>query len=199
MPKLVDHDVRRSRIAEAVWRIATSRGLQGVTFREVAVEAEVSVSLVQHYFGTKEGLLIWSLNHNTAHMSARIARRVRRAGAAATPRQVLTIVLSSFLPTDAESRMHMLVYHAFSAAALTDPALRADGAFDNAAVLTRHLADQLHVAAPRRENRSVDQDRDAQALLALVLGLSLSVLLAQNSAQEATAILDRHLDRLVQS
>ena len=199
MPKQVDYDVRRSQIAEAVWRIATSRGLQGVTFREVAGEAEVSVSLVQHYFGTKEGLLIWSLNHNTALMGARIARRIRRAGADASPRQVLTIILSSFLPTDAESRMHMLVYHAFTAAALTDPALRADGAFDNAAVLTRHLADQLHAAASRGPDRGPDQDRDAQALLALVLGLSLSVLLARTSAKEARAILDRHLDRLVVS
>lgn len=198
MPKLVDHDERRSQIAEAVWRIATTRGLQGVTFREVAVEAEVSVSLVQHYFGTKEGLLIWSLNHNTARMGSRIARRLRRAGAAATPRQVLTIILTSFLPTDAESRMHMLVYHAFTAAALTDPALRTGGAFDNATVLTHHLADQLEAAAPGGKDRGLDPDRDAQALLALVLGLSLSVLLERTSAKEATSILDRHLDRLVQ-
>ena len=79
MPKVVDHEERRSQIAEAVWRIATTRGLQGVTFREVAAEAQVSVSLVQHYFGTKAGLVIWSLNQNTARMSARIARRLRTA------------------------------------------------------------------------------------------------------------------------
>ena len=36
MPKQVDHEERRREIAAAVVRLAGERGLQGVTFREVA-------------------------------------------------------------------------------------------------------------------------------------------------------------------
>lgn len=49
-PKRVDHEQRRRQIGEALLRVASTRGLQSATMREVAAEAGVSLRLVQYYF-----------------------------------------------------------------------------------------------------------------------------------------------------
>lgn len=197
MPKQVDHQQRREEISSAVWRLATSVGLQGVTFREVAAEAGVSVSLIQHYFGTKEGLLVWSVDHNTRRMGARITRRLRRAGTAPAPHDVVRIVCTSFLPTDRESREAMGVYHAFAGAALTDPVLRGGDGFRNEAVLRDFLAAQLESGRDTGTLvAGIDPVLEARALLSMVLGLSLAVLLGRVKATEAVATVEHHVDRL---
>ncbi|MFF0742811.1 TetR/AcrR family transcriptional regulator [Streptomyces sp. NPDC004111] len=73
MPKQVDHEGRRRLIAEAVCRLADARGLEGVTLRDVAAEAEVSMGAVQRCFRTKEEMLLFALGH----VGDRIGERVR--------------------------------------------------------------------------------------------------------------------------
>ncbi len=73
MPKRVDHEERRSQIAEALVRVAGRRGLHAVGMRDVAAEAGVSLRLVQYYFQTKEKLLFYGLQHLTDRFSARVA------------------------------------------------------------------------------------------------------------------------------
>ena len=63
MPKRVDHDERRTQIAEALIQVAGRRGLHAVGMRDVAAEAGVSLRLVQYYFQTKEKLLFYGLQH----------------------------------------------------------------------------------------------------------------------------------------
>ena len=57
VPKLVDHDVRRREIAQAVWAVIAERGIEGVTLRSVAAEAGVSVGRIQHYYASREELV----------------------------------------------------------------------------------------------------------------------------------------------
>ena len=197
MPKKVDHDVRRQEIAAAVARIAIDRGLQQVSFREVAAEAGMSVSLVQHYFGTKENLLIGTLEIRSAIFGQRISRRLGALGADARPLDRLRTVADGFLPSDRESRDAMLVYHAFAAAALTDASLRKAAAFRNADDLMGVLAGLVAEAQDRGEvAASVDPQVSSRSLLSLVLGLSLGVLLEQMTVQEVRSALDAHIAQL---
>src|SRR4051812_49605691 len=71
MPKRVDHDERRRQLTEAMLRIASTRGLQAVSMREVAAEAAVSLRVVQYYFTDKQTLL----NSGLAELAARLDRR----------------------------------------------------------------------------------------------------------------------------
>ena len=57
MPKIVDHEVRRAEIAEALWRVVAREGIEGATIRAVAAEAGWSRGIVEHYFQDKEELL----------------------------------------------------------------------------------------------------------------------------------------------
>jgi len=197
MPRVVDHEERRRQIATAVGDIAATRGLSDVSFREVAVRAGVSVSLVQHYFGDKANLLMTTLEIQSTTMNVFIGERIASLGADPEPIDVLRIVARAFLPIDEVSRRSMLVYHGFAAAALTDPALRASEMFTNGRGLVDFFATQLARIRADDARRSVDLTADATGLVSLLLGLSLAVLLEQTSPAEATAVLDAHLDRLL--
>jgi len=197
MPKKVDRQERRQTIAAAVGRIASERGMHDVSFREVASEAGVSVALVQHYFGTKENLLITTLDIHSAAMADRIGKHMAGLKPGATALDRLRVVFGAFIPVDAESRSAMVLYHEFAVLALTDDALRSAEAFRNGARLLGFLAEQLR--SLRNEGvlgEEFEPELEAQALLALVLGLSLGVLLNQTDVSDANAALESHLKRL---
>src|SRR5450755_1515746 len=107
MPRRVDHDERRREIVEALWRITVKGGLPAASFRQVAAEAGVSVSLVQYYFGTKADLLDAANRAIGEDMGARIMRRVSKLGADADPKQLVHAVVDAFLPADRRSREAM--------------------------------------------------------------------------------------------
>src|SRR4051812_50113981 len=79
MPKRVDHDERRRQLTEAMLRIASTRGLQAVSMREVAAEAAVSLRVVQYYFTDKQTLL----NSGLTQLAARLDRRGKAPAPAA--------------------------------------------------------------------------------------------------------------------
>jgi TetR/AcrR family transcriptional regulator, transcriptional repressor of bet genes len=197
VPKKVDHQQRRREIAAAVGRIARERGLQGVNFREVAGEAGVSVSLVQHYFGTKENLLIGSLDIQSARLGDHIFQLVGSLGPEASPFDRLRTVIGAFLPNDDESRTAMLLYHGFAAVALTDAKLRRAEAFQNEANLRDFIAGQLQLAAETNQLAGgIEPAVEARGIVSLMLGLSLGLLLERITTADADAVLDAHLGRL---
>ncbi|MGW7486208.1 TetR/AcrR family transcriptional regulator [Streptomyces sp. NPDC054786] len=197
MPKRVDHEERRTQIAEALVRVAGRRGLHAIGMRDVAAEAGVSLRLVQYYFETKEKLLLHGLQQLTTELGARIAERVRAAGDAPGPREMIEAVLLESLPTDEESRTFHLVYTAYAVLSVTDEALAAQPFIDGPDAAEDLVAGQLERA---REAGLTAPDMDvrteAVSLLALSAGLGTSVLVGQRTAESAAAVLRHHLDRL---
>ncbi|QZY51676.1 TetR/AcrR family transcriptional regulator [Leucobacter tenebrionis] len=57
MPKIVDHDERRSHIVEAVTQIIIRDGFDRVTMREIAAEAGYAHGAIARYFPDKKSLL----------------------------------------------------------------------------------------------------------------------------------------------
>ena len=91
----------------------------------------------------------------------------------------------------------MLLYHAFAAAALTDEALRGAAFFRNERSLRAFIANQLNLAREAGELADgIDSDIEARGILALLLGLSLTVLLEPTGLDQAERILDAHLARI---
>lgn len=70
MPKVVDHDTRRVKFAEAAMRLIAKTGLEGVTMRAVAAEAGLSYGSLFHYFSSKDELLMYIVRH-TAELQTR--------------------------------------------------------------------------------------------------------------------------------
>lgn len=72
MPKIVDHEERRARIAEVVWKIVGERGLDAVTMLSVAEAAGISAGAVQHYFADKTEIIRLAMSQTFEHTDTRL-------------------------------------------------------------------------------------------------------------------------------
>ncbi|MFI5531829.1 TetR/AcrR family transcriptional regulator [Kitasatospora sp. NPDC051853] len=189
MPRQVDQEERRRRIAEAVCRLADEHGLEGVTLRDVAARAQVSMGAVQRCFATKEEMLAFTL----ADIGERIAARAR-AGLLRSPAQSAASALGHTLTEVAllrpEHHSEARVWLAFLAQAAVSPPLAAILRSGYAA-LHEAVARLVHEAAP-----ALDAPREAHALLALTDGLTAHVLVGRLTPQEAEDALHAHLTGL---
>lgn len=187
VPKKIDHGARRQQLAEALWRVVTTRGLEAVSLRHVAAEAGVSMGMVQHYFSDKEEMVLFALRSMTEQVG-------RRMGAALAelpddPLARVRGVLVEILPLDAERRLEAQVAATFLARAPVDPRiadyLRAGYAEGHA-----FLVEQLRAAGV------ADAEREASLLFAVADGLTAHALAGHHEPAEALAVLDGHLHRL---
>ena len=138
MPKYVDHDERRTEIAEAALRMIARDGPGAVSIRALAKELGGSTSMVTYYYPTREAVLR-DLGH-------RLCRRWiddldRQLDGLPNGRQRLEAVLHWLLPLEDEDRETESARFALLAAR-SDPELRAilldfDG--EMRGVLRRHL------------------------------------------------------------
>ena len=195
MPRTVDHDLRRRQIAEAVWRLAATGGLEEVTLRQVAVEAGVSARLLQYYFGTRDELLLGALRILNTD-AERLARERLSQADTPTVRQLVRGVLLELLPLDEERRNRQLVYVAYFVRFLADPDLAAavheapPALEDLVAGLLDHGRD-LGEVQPH-----TDTAAEAAFLIAGTQGLQASALLGQHTNDQAVALIDHQLDRI---
>jgi AcrR family transcriptional regulator len=190
MPKKVDHRVRRREITDAVVRITLKGGMHTATFREVAAEAGISVRLVQYYFGTKDQLLLTTQQH----VAQRSIERLREwiAATDGSPRAWLRAFMTSFIPTDDDSRVAMLMYVALHTESLLDPLLARTEALEVPQGMRTAIATQLRRGKLRA---GVDPDREAALLTALVPSLAQGVLDGMHTADQAFALIDYALAR----
>lgn len=124
VPKYVDKEARRRRIAAALQRIAAREGLEGVSIRTVAAEAELSVGAVQRDFATKDELLHFALRETMDAVAERFSG-IRIGPRGLTFAEGLRAVLLDLLPADDERLAHARVWAAFYARAAVDPGFAA--------------------------------------------------------------------------
>jgi AcrR family transcriptional regulator len=200
VPKRVDHEERRRQIADALLRTAATRGLHATGMREVAAEAGVSLRLVQYYFGTKEELMLSAMQYLAAQFAERGMARIRRlkeTESPVSPRDVIAAILTEALPADDERRTFTVLYTAYFALSLTEPALAIAPLVRNSAAVTGVVAAQLRAAQAAGDTPArLDPDLEAVSLLAMSAGLGTSVLGGQSSPRQAQAVIDYHLHRL---
>lgn len=72
MPRQVDHDARRTAIADAVLHTAADRGFREVTVRAVAARVGASTSLVTHYVSGRDELIGLAVRREVETQQARI-------------------------------------------------------------------------------------------------------------------------------
>ncbi|KJK45868.1 hypothetical protein UK23_24655 [Lentzea aerocolonigenes] len=185
MPKQVDHDERRRQIGDAVCRVMATRGLDAVSLRHVAAEAGVSMGRVQHYFATKDEMLLFAFNQ----ISARVGDRIG-AVHSADPRTYLRTLLLELLPLSAAARLEAPVLAAFLAQAVVEPRLAAP-LREGAPQMVAFVADLITQVRP-----GGDAEQDAMALLAFVDGLMMQMLIGQVSAEVAVELVDHQLCRV---
>jgi len=186
MPKQVDHDERRRQIGDAVCRLIAARGLDAVSLRHVAAEADGSMGRVQHYFGTKDEMLMFAFEMISERVAARLG-----AVFSDDPAQYLRAILLELLPLSPEARAEAPVLAAFLAHAVVEPRV-AEPLRQGHGEMVAWLAGMISAVRP-----GGDPEQDAMALLAFVDGLMLQVLMGQVSPKAAEALVDHQLGRVL--
>jgi AcrR family transcriptional regulator len=170
MPKIVDHDARRAELVAAVWRLASREGLDAVTMRGVAAEAGWSTGAVAHYFADKEELVLFAFETVADRVGRRIVRAAERAR---DPLELLRTQLIEGLPLDAERRAEVRLWFAFLVLAETRPRLARAGREAYREWRGRIAKTLEHGQRQGLVDESVDAEREAAELVALVDGLAI--------------------------
>jgi AcrR family transcriptional regulator len=185
VPKLVDHDVRREELADALWRVVMRDGIEAASVRRVAAEAGWSTGSLRHYFDSQAGLLAFAMEL----VIDRVTRRVEAVSDTGTPREVAERALQEVMPLDDLRRAEMQVWLAFTTRSFVDPGLR-------------ELRDRAHVGVRtlcEGAARLIGASQvDAQRIHALVDGLAMHAVLdpATTTPRRQRALLAAELDDL---
>ncbi|GAB3888730.1 TetR/AcrR family transcriptional regulator [Microbispora bryophytorum] len=190
MPKKVDHAARREEIVQAALRLCARDGLAGVTIGQVAQEAGVSKGLVQHYFDGKADLLRASAQILREEIERHVREAVRDARG---PADTLRRVLFAIVELGVTAVVPLLAGHAFLSMAVADPEIRALYRAGGDAV-HREIAALLAASGAAPDG---DPGAEAHALLGLARGLADGVLLGELGVDDAAAIIDHHLRRIL--
>ncbi|PSK96340.1 TetR family transcriptional regulator [Murinocardiopsis flavida] len=124
MPRTADHDQRRRQIADAVCALIAEHGLDAVTVARTAATAGMSVGLVQHYFRTKDAMLLHAFTEVDARIRGRIGAHAQEGTAHRRPiARIMAEAMAELVPLDEVRRTEFRVARAFAGRALDAPAL----------------------------------------------------------------------------
>jgi AcrR family transcriptional regulator len=195
MPKQVDREERRRALAEAVFTVIGTRGFEAVSLRDVADQAGVSMGAVQHYFASKEEMLLFALERMRARVLARLQAAVGRL-VEPSRREVIRAAAGVMMPVDESGRQEACVNIAFFSAATVTPAY-ADLLREGYARILASTRATLRAAADAGELApGIDPDREAASLYFLMQGLVGPMLIGLFTPEDALALVDHQLNRV---
>jgi AcrR family transcriptional regulator len=116
MPRYVDHDARRRHIAATAAELVGTRGLEALTFRNVAEAAGSSTTVLTHYFADKRDLLQSTFEAVAERSGARFDEAQRHGGG-------LRECLEALLPLDPERQTEWRLLTCYWGMAVSDPNL----------------------------------------------------------------------------
>ncbi|MCY1670045.1 TetR/AcrR family transcriptional regulator [Novosphingobium sp. SL115] len=169
MPIVVDRDERRAQVVAIAFDLVADRGIEALTFREIAAAAGCSTSIVSHYFGNKNELLFCIYQVANQRATERLLA-ARKSGASVKE------ALESVLPLSPESQRDWRVWLAFWARAHIDPTYFAERrqAAESSLALYREMLAESGTTNWNEEWL----DLAARRLLAAVAGIGLEACFA---------------------
>ncbi|MFI9384475.1 TetR/AcrR family transcriptional regulator [Kutzneria sp. NPDC052558] len=196
MPRHVDHDGRRREIADAVCALISWRGLEGVTLREVAGHAGVSMGAVQRCFRTKAEMLLFAQEHVNRTATERARARIEAAAEPGSVATMLAETLAALVAVDDPDLTGARVWIAFTAQAVVEPALAAAQQWHHAGLVDL-LTVLLRTGQDRGEIRpDIEVDREVDTMITLADGLTVQVLLGRHTRESAIAAIRAHAGHL---
>ncbi|WP_269998582.1 TetR/AcrR family transcriptional regulator [Arthrobacter sp. B2a2-09] len=119
VPKIVDHQERRARVAEVVWRMVGEQGLDAVTMLSVARGSGLSAGTIQHYFANKSELVRLAMSQTFDRTDTRLEGIANTSPAIDAVREMAYAIL----PMDDERRNDVSAWLGFVGRLGADPAL----------------------------------------------------------------------------
>lgn len=194
MPKIVDHEQRRSEIISAMWKVVDADGVGGVSVRSVAASAGVSKTNVGHYFESQPHLLALAVLDSANSSLSRIVG----AELGSDPLNEATTMLLRLVPdTPAKRRRASLWLRVLDLTAEQDGLAVLVAEIENS-----HLAAVNYVLEQLKARRLIHRGRDLSAeaarLHAVVDGVAMQTAAARGLMSKALArsVIQAHLAEL---
>ncbi|MGW6536178.1 TetR/AcrR family transcriptional regulator [Streptomyces sp. NPDC055051] len=176
MPKVVDHHARRIQVADAVQQLITEQGLDRVTVARTAETAGVSVGHVQHYFASKDEMLLFTYERVVQQVLERVSALEERSRTLRLPiRDVVVEGLAQWLPVDPGRRSAHRVTLAFVGRTVDNPRLAQAYAETGRLIRARLAAAVRNGKECGEVPDATDPDLTALELHGLVEGLALQL------------------------
>ncbi|OWR27461.1 TetR family transcriptional regulator [Saccharibacillus sp. O23] len=194
MPKIVDHEQQKIKVAEAAWRVIRQSGIENASVRNVAQEAGISPGSMRHYFSTQSELFLFSMNLVSERANARIA-----ALSFDRPMpEVVRDMMRELLPLNEEKRSEMEVWLAFMSRSIWDAALHdlANRVYEEMNQgMIRTVAALAEQGLVRKE---LDAEEEGRRMQVFVDGIALHGLLypERMTPEYMERLLDQYLEEL---
>ncbi|WEV25332.1 TetR/AcrR family transcriptional regulator [Streptomyces sp. 71268] len=196
MPKIVDHEARRTRLVEAVWSLAARGGIEQVSLRKVAEEAGVSMGQVQHYYSSMQALIRDALDRAARAVNTTIESAVTAADTT-SPEAILRACLYALVSPAAESSRLMRFALVTAGRAVSDPTTAKLLAPGDDELLT-FTADLIRAAREERGSERHDEGRtDADICWSLATSLGVDIALGYRTSEAAQRVLDHHIEQVL--
>lgn len=169
MPAVVDKDERRAEVVAVAFDLVADKGIEALTFRQIAAATDCSTSIVSHYFRNKNELLFKV--YQVANDRAR-----ERLVAARDANLPLHECFDAILPVDEESWRNWRVWLAFWSRAHLEPAYleeRRRAAEDSLGLYREMLADAVGTSP-----ETAEMEIAARRLIAAIAGMGLEACFA---------------------
>lgn len=189
MPKVGMEPIRREQLIKATLEVVRENGLSGATIAKISKRAGVSVGIISHYFGDKEGLVIASMKYLLAEIYAN-QLAYRQSGQ--TPQdRIKAIVQANFSPSQTDPAA-VVTWLSFWAEAMHHPELARLQQI-NRRRLKSNLAYSFGQMMPQAQAREA-----AIILTALIDGLWLHGAFDPGgiNANQALSVCNSHIDRV---
>ncbi len=184
MPAVIDHDARRTALAEVAADLVATGGADAATVRAVASAAGFSTKAVTHYFPDKRALMLLTYRHAALSSQAR-TDALQPAGSGD-----VAALLHALLPTDPKVERDWRVWFSFWGLAMADPEFAAEQRMRMRDFVGRIAA--ILAADPRYAHLPAEQHPGiASTLLAALIGIVTQAIFdpeAWPAARQANAI-----------
>ena len=169
MPKIVDHQQMRERIAAMASRLIAQNGLERTSMRSLAKASDCTTGMITHYFPYKNAILVAAIDYVASNQLSRI-----EAAAIAAPHDLFKI-FSTNLPINEDDGIAMQVWLALWSMSTVNVEL--------AAVQRRIHNDYLKLYSKILAGSGVIDDKSdaiawSERILTVVNGLSIQALQA---------------------
>lgn len=195
MPKIINHDVRRRKIAEATWQVILKKGMEGATVRNIAKEAGLSLGALRYYFQTQDELLVYAMELVQDRATNRIRAIYQQS---LPPKEMAVAVLLEIIPMNEDTRAEMEVWFAFIT--YMKPKENAkDIVGDNVQYVIRKIMDYLETT--KSLVNDIDLHLETERLYALVDGIALHAMMQPKrlSAKKIEETIRYHLNTICKS
>lgn len=120
MPAVIDHDARRTALAEIAANLVATGGSEAATVRAVAAAAGFSTKAVTHYFPDKRALMLLTYRH------AALSSKTRTDASQPAEGGDVAALLHALLPIEPKVERDWRVWFSFWGLAIADPEFAAE-------------------------------------------------------------------------